>query len=231
MKRFILHIILFGFSFSAFSQTGINISFGSNDIQLPDTVTMGDTIHFNCWIVNQGEDVLAGQIHLKAALQDTSGTLTNIRTVGGQGPVFIYPGDSVQFIQNFLFEAVTTVNYNVGDNIVVIWPKLANPVLQTNEYVYNDVHVKQNTTIISNQNIVKNDKVLIYPIPVSDVINFENNLKIDQIKIFTIEGKLVESKKVISNTCSLKNIKNGNYIISIFFNGNLIENKKIIIKK
>ncbi len=231
MKRFILHIILILSSFSLYSQSGINISFGANDVQLPDTTTMGDTIYVNCWIVNQGNDVLSGQILVKAALQDTSGSLTNIRTVGGQGPVFIYPGDSIQFIQNFLYEVVTNQNYNVGDNIVVIWPRLSNPISQTNEYVYNNVFVKQNSTSIQNLSTEYSDEIIIYPNPVNSTINFDKNIKIDNLKIFSIEGKLILEINISEKQFDVSKINEGNYIFQLFFQGNLIETKKVIIQK
>ena len=231
MKRLILHIILIFSSFSLHSQSGIDISFGVNDVQLPDTVTMGDTIYVNCWIVNQGGDVLSGQILLKAALQDTSGSLTNIRTVGGQGPVFIYPGDSIQFIQNFLYEVVTNQNYNLGDNIVVIWPKLASPVNQTNEYAYNNVFVKQNPTSI--QSLFNNyfDEIIIYPNPVNSIVNFDENIKMDKLKIFSIDGKLILEINISEKQFDVSKINEGNYIFQLFFQGNLIETKKVIIQK
>lgn len=231
MKRFILYIILIFSSFSLYSQSGIDISFGVNDVQLPDTVTMGDTIYVNCWIVNQGGDVLAGQILVKAALQDTSGSLTNIRTVGGQGPVFIYPGDSIQFIQNFLYEVVTNQNYNVGDNIVVIWPRLSNPISQTNEYVYNNVFVKQNSTSVQSLPTEYSDEIIIYPNPVNSTINFDKNIKIDNLKIFSIEGKLILEINISEKQFDVSKINEGNYIFQLFFKGNLIETKKVIIQK
>jgi len=200
-------------------------------VQLPDTTTMGDTIYVNCWIVNQGNDVLSGQILVKAALQDTSGSLTNIRTVGGQGPVFIYPGDSIQFIQNFLYEVVTNQNYNVGDNIVVIWPRLSNPISQTNEYVYNNVFVKQNSTSIQNLSTEYSDEIIIYPNPVNSTINFDKNIKIDNLKIFSIEGKLILEINISEKQFDVSKINEGNYIFQLFFQGNLIETKKVIIQK
>ena len=104
---------------------------------------MGDTIWFSCWVVNRGEDVLAENILLKAARYDANLGLVNSRTIGGQGPNFIYPEDSIEFVPGFLFEVVTSTYYLIGDNIVVIWPKADVPssISQTNQYSYNNLHV------------------------------------------------------------------------------------------
>ena len=110
---------------------------------------MGDTIWFSCWVVNRGEDVLAENILLKAARYDANLGLVNSRTIGGQGPNFIYPEDSIEFVPGFLFEVVTSTYYLIGDNIVVIWPKADVPssISQTNQYSYNNLHVFSNSNI------------------------------------------------------------------------------------
>ena len=141
VKAFILSFVtcLFAFNLNA-QNSSINISFGQNGISIPDTVTMGDSIWFSCWVVNSGEDVLAENILLKAARYDASLGLVSNRTIGGQGPNFMYPDDSIQFVPGFLFEVVTNQNYLIGDNIVVIWPKadVPNTISQTNQYIYSN---------------------------------------------------------------------------------------------
>ena len=147
-KILILSLFLSVFSFNVKGQnSSIITNFGSQGISIPDTVAIGDTIWFSCWVVNGGEDVLAENILIKVALFDNILGLYNIRTIGGQGPNFIYPGDSIQFVPGFLFEVVTSTNYLIGDNIVVIWPKAdaPNTISQTNQYIYSNLHVLSNS--------------------------------------------------------------------------------------
>ena len=149
-KILILSLFLSVFSFNVKGQnSSIITNFGSQGISIPDTVAIGDTIWFSCWVVNGGEDVLAENILIKAALYDNILGIYNIRTIGGQGPNFIFPGDSIQFSLNFLFEVVTQQNYQIGDNIVVIWPKADAPssISQTNQYAYKNVHVLTNSSV------------------------------------------------------------------------------------
>ena len=146
-RLFILLFTLFFVAFNAKAQTSISLSFGYNGINIPDTVTMGDTIWFSCWIVNDGDDVLAENVLIKAARYDAISGLVSKRTIGGQGPNFIYPNDSIHFVPSFLFEVITTQNYLTGDNIVVIWPKadVPNSIGQTNQYIYKNLYVLSNS--------------------------------------------------------------------------------------
>ena len=149
-KALILSFVTCLIAVNASSQnSSINISFGYDGISISDTVTMGDTNYFSCWVVNRGDDVLAENILLKAARYDANLGFVNSRTIGGQGPNFIFPNDSIQFVPGFLFEVVTTQNYLIGDNIVVIWPKAAVPpsISQTNQYAYSNLHVLSNSSV------------------------------------------------------------------------------------
>ena len=162
---------------------------------------MGDTIWFSCWVVNRGEDVLAENILLKAARYDANLGLVNSRTIGGQGPNFIYPEDSIEFVPGFLFEVVTSTYYLIGDNIVVIWPKADVPssISQTNQYSYNNLHILSNSSISSISEKF-GQKQYIYPQPATDKLYFNSPELITSVKIFNILGKQVLSfliKKII----------------------------------
>ena len=82
---------------------GISVTFGANGIQFPDTISLGDTVYYSCWVVNSGDDVLAENILLETANYSQSQGLTSVRTIGGQGPNFIFPNDSIHFSLGFLY--------------------------------------------------------------------------------------------------------------------------------
>ena len=104
-KALIISVFISVISLNVKAQnSSIITNFGSQGISIPDTVAIGDTIWFSCWVINGGEDVLAENILIKASLYNNVLGLFNIRTIGGQGPNFIFPGDSIQFAPNFLFE-------------------------------------------------------------------------------------------------------------------------------
>ena len=231
-KALILSFITCLFAFNSNAQnSSINISFGQNGISIPDTVTMGDSIWFSCWVVNSGEDVLAENILLKAARYDASLGLVSNRTIGGQGPNFMYPDDSIQFVPGFLFEVVTNQNYLIGDNIVVIWPKadVPNTISQTNQHIYSNLHVLSNSiSSISEKNSKAN---YFYPQPAKDMIYFNSSDQIKAVKIFNILGKEVSSYNVSVSSITISHLPQGLYLLKIQTEKREEKLQKLIIKR
>ena len=66
------------------SGQNITLSFSSTAISLPDTISMGDTIWYHCWIVNDGNSVITDHIALRAArlCQSQSQGLVDEREIG-----------------------------------------------------------------------------------------------------------------------------------------------------
>ena len=233
IKALILSLLSCLFVVNANSQnSSINISFGHDGISIPDTVTMGDTIWFSCWVVNRGEDVLAENILLKAARYDANLGLVNSRTIGGQGPNFIYPEDSIEFVPGFLFEVVTSTYYLIGDNIVVIWPKAAIPssISQTNQYSYNNLHVLSNSSISSISEKF-GQKQYFYPQPAKDMIYFNSSDQIKAVKIFNILGKEVSSYNVSVSSITISHLPQGLYLLKIQTEKGEEKLQKLIIKR
>ena len=233
IKALILSLLSCLFVVNANSQnSSINISFGHDGISIPDTVTMGDTIWFSCWVVNRGEDVLAENILLKAARYDANLGLVNSRTIGGQGPNFIYPEDSIEFVPGFLFEVVTSTYYLIGDNIVVIWPKADVPssISQTNQYSYNNLHVLSNSNISSISEKF-GQKQYIYPQPATDKLYFNSPELITSVKIFNILGKQVLSFKSPESSIAINNLAEGLYLVKIRTKKGEKKIQKLIIKR
>ena len=219
VKALIVFFITCFFTFNSNAQnSSINISFGQNGISIPDTVVMGDTIWFSCWVVNSGGDVLAENILLKAARYDANSGFVSTRTIGGQGPNFIFPDDSIQFIPGFLFEVVTNQNYLAGDNIVVIWPKadVPNTISQTNQYIYTNVHVLS-SSISSISEETSSKAYYFYPQPAKDKIYFNSSSDlITAVKIFNILGKEVSFHNIsVSPIISISHFSQGLYVLKM----------------
>ena len=230
-KTLVLSIFICFFTFKSKAQTNtIHTSFGFQGIEIPDTVTIGDTIYFSCWVINDGNDVLAENILLKAALFDTSTGQTNIRTIGGVGPNFIYPGDSIQFIPGFLFEVVITPNYMIGDNIVVIWPKADIPssINQNNQHIYKNVHVLPLSSIASISDNY-NNKPLFYPQPARNQIFLNPSYRIKSVQIFNILGKNMGLFK--KSSISISHLPEGIYVVKICTEKGINKTEKLIIKQ
>ena len=226
-KLLITSILLL--SFSEMKGQGISISFGGAGIDFPDTIAIGDTIHYSCWVVNDGNDVLAENIMLKTANYNQLLGLTNVRTIGGQGPNYIFPGDSIQFVPGFLFEIVNIQNYLVGDNIVVIWPKVAAPINQNTQYIYKDLYVL-GPSIIANiqQNTPK--EVQIFPQPANNYICLTTTKTIKSIEIYDLLGRIVVAIFHPNTTVDVSDLLNGMYLIRIEFDDGGYLNQKIKIQ-
>ena len=102
----------------------IKLSISSNNISLPDTISMGDTIWYHYWIVNDGSNVITDHIVLRAARSCQSQGLFDERKIGHINPGSLFPGDSIELPFGMLNEFVNQQNYLTGDNIVVIWPRI-----------------------------------------------------------------------------------------------------------
>ena len=75
-----------------------------------------------------------------------------------------------------------------------------------------------------------NSDIVLYPNPVEDILYFKSDFEITNIKIFTIDGKLIESNVSLSeNHINVSNLKKGIYFVEFMQNEKLIRNK--IIKK
>lgn len=195
---------------------GVSVSFGSDGIQFPDTLSLGDTVYYSCWVVNTGDDVLAENILLNAAGYNQAQGLINTRTIGGQGPNFIFPGDSIQFSPNFLYEIVTPQNYQIGDNIVVIWPKVTTPVNQSTQYEYKNVYVN-GQSIISSTFEVK-DKISFYPQPANEMVALATNKNLKSIQFYDLLGReLLFNETLNQNQINVSSISSGMYVATLIF--------------
>ena len=194
---------------------GISVTFGANGIQFPDTISLGDTVYYSCWVVNSGDDVLAENILLETANYSQSQGLTNVRTIGGQGPNFIFPNDSIQFSPGFLYEIVTQQNYLLGDNIVVIWPKVSSPINQSTQHEYKNVYVKGSAIISSVVDL--SDKLQFFPSPANNKIIFDGVKNICEIQIFDLQGRELNTFFIEKNMLNTSSFKSGMYLINAQF--------------
>ncbi len=219
-----------GFIFSLFllvsvgvSGQNVSLSFGENGINIPDTVTMGDTIWFSCWVVNTGSVTITDNIVIEAGRFDQTQGLTNVRAIGGQGPNVISQGDSIEFVPGFLYEVVTQQHYLVGDNIVVIWPKVGSPVTQTTQHIYQDLFVIGSLSSVEQEII---SKLQFYPQPANNQVSFESNKTIVQVQLFDMLGKELNSYSLANNVLNTANIESGMYLINAKFeDGTSLQNK------
>jgi hypothetical protein len=73
------------------------------------------------------------------------------------------------------------------------------------------------------------NQVSIYPNPTSDILNFQTNEDINQLKIYSITGQLLQSFEKPAKQINLSNFTQGIYKLKLDINGKIITKK--LIKK
>lgn len=126
------------------------------------------------------------------------------------------------------------INYTAKNGIVVISdiPDGEHKITKgdTANLYYIKSTFNKETTLTSQESLLSNTEISIYPNLVTDKVNVKvfDNSTIKKIRILSIDGKIV---KTIENSPSIdvKNINSGIYILQIETNNNIISKK--IIKK
>jgi len=223
---FIITIILLSSLYNiVYSQA--HLSFGYNGVVHQDTVCYGDTLFISFWIINSGSVPLNDSIQLTCETYDGSGVFINMGSFGmfSSASGSLNPGDSMFFS---VYDIVSSQSYNIGDNIVVIWPASIGP--STSDTSYTSLHVISCLTSFKN-NIIKSE-ISVYPTLVKSLINIRSENKlINSFYIIDMSGRIVISKFNLNcNRYSInrKNLLSGLYSIIIETDDEIFVDKIII---
>ena len=227
LRHFIIIIFLGSSTFT--SGQNIALSFSSNNISLPDTVSMGDTIWYNCWVVNDGNSVITDQIALRAARLCQPQGLVDEREIGHINPGALFPGDSIELPLVMMYEVVIQQNYLPGDNIVVIWPRVQVSGSQVNEHLTSNVHVLYNSMISSIDDAIKSKDNISY---FSDkTIHFLNEFSISEVALYNMLGNEVyKSNSPLLKKINLENTPSGTYLMVIRLTDGTIRKEKLVLQ-
>ena len=229
MKLKLIIIIFFLGNSTLLSSQNIAISFSSSTISLPDTISMGDTIWYNCWVVNDGSSVITNQISLRSARLCQSQGLVNEREIGHINPGALFPGDSIEMPLAMMNEVIHQQNYLTGDNIVVIWPRVQISGLQNNEHLTAQIHVLNNSMISSLKSAITNKDIAFY---FSDkIIHFLNEFSVSEVVLYNMTGNEVyKSNSPSLKKINLQNSSSGTYFLVIHFSDGTIRKEKLIVQ-
>ena len=226
----IIFIIFIGIS-ALTSGQNISLSFSSTAISLPDTISMGDTIWYHCWIVNDGNSVVTDHIVLRAArqCQIQNQGLVDEREIGHINPGALFPGDSIEFPLGMMNEVVHQQNYLTGDNIVVIWPRVQASGSQVNEHIITNIHVLSNSMISSLDDAVSRKDNIFY---FSDkTIHFLNEFPLSEVVLYNMLGnKAYQSNSQLVKKINIQNAPNGTYLLVMYLLDGTIMKEKLIIR-
>ena len=227
LRHFIIIIFLGSSTFT--SGQNIALSFSSNNISLPDTVSMGDTIWYNCWVVNDGNSVITDQIALRAARSCQPQGLVDEREIGHINPGALFPGDSIELPIGMMYEVVHQQNYLTGDNIVVIWPRVQVSGSQVNEHLTINVHVLYNSMISRIDDAITSKDNIFY---FSDkTIHFLNEFSISEVALYNMLGNEVyQSNSQFLKKINLQNTPSGTYLMVIRLTDGTIRKEKLVVQ-
>ena len=210
---FCLIFILFFSSFNGVAQQN-HLTFGINGVVHEDSLSIGDTIHFNFWIVNQSVVPLTDSVSIHCEPFDDLGSSISAMSIGSFYNTlgFLSPGDSL-FVT--ISEIVTYQSYVLGDNIVVIWPASIGggtvDTSVTSVYIYDSLSTKLD---------IPHSDIQCFPNPiVNDVVFFDSSVPISFIRVVNNLGEIIyllEDIDLLSSSIPLYGFNTGVYYIEFF---------------
>lgn len=223
-KSFLPFLFLFTFSEIGFSQASLSTS----ALILADTSNLGSTDSMIATIVNVGNLSYTGPISINFSTQKTGFTPILLCT-----PVSLTfnPNDSIQLTCAILFD---TTNFQIGNNIVVIWSS-GNGIAPADS-VWDKVYLKPQTSGVHDLNL--NSSLSVYPTLTKDFLFVElktnavdNTLFPEAVRVTDIFGRRIYKmetvrsgkNKIQINTSALSS---GFYLLEI----SLPENRKMTAK-
>ena len=124
------------------------------------------------------------------------------------------------------FQIKPTAGYSIGDVI----PNFANIYFDFNPAIVTPICNTEFVMALSNEVFVF-EGLNYYPNPIENVFNISNNSLINQIKIYTINGRMIHNENIdaLDSTIDLSSINSGIYFAKVTSNG--LEKTIKIIKK
>ncbi len=142
----------------------------------------------------------------------------------------------------FIFENINLPFDNANNDGYVAFKIKTKPTLTVGSTFSNkaDIYFDYNLPIITNNYVTTiqalgtneveaDNKILIYPNPVNDIIHFNAGEVINKIEIYDTAGRILSSNTVHDNNVNISGLKTGNYILKIYTETG-ISNAKIIKK-
>lgn len=187
------------------SQAQVSLGMSRTVINLPDTVSQGDTTTFKVWVKNYGPGAFTGTIfvhHYSDSVINLDTTMVPANSLAA--------GDSVEVD---IFEEFDSPGYKKGSNIVVIWPSALNATTMDSlrEAVYVlEVDIPGGLDRISASGLIK-----LFPNPVADRLYVEGNeVIVEEIKIINAAGQIVEAHS-FPRSISFASLPPGYYFLSV----------------
>lgn len=190
---------------------------------------VGKYIHYKIRFENTG-NFAAQNIVVKDIIDSTMFDVSSLQMTNASHPCFtkISEGNKVEFI----FENINLPFDDANNDGYVVFKIKTKPSVALNDILKNqaNIYFDYNFPVLTNevQTVVGNalanqqfdtSNLKIYPNPVKDILNIENDQAIQKAEIFDLNGRLLQSAQLIENQIDLSHIATGVYFVKMYSNG------------
>jgi hypothetical protein len=193
-------------------------------VGLPDTLIADSAYSFGFLVENSGNTIYSGTIDFDFFVSNNNPDSTHTFGVGQVGN--FTPSDTVVMpVNNYAF-SVTDNTFNIGDNVVVVWPRgLGNSTVLDSLTFH--VYITDLSGI--NEDGKTNSDLKIFPNPARDFVSFSSEKnKIELLRIFDMSGRLVlQSKSPLKIFTG--HLREGIYIAEVQMKDGLITRQKFLV--
>ena len=238
-KLFISLFFSFVISFVSFAQSQYSLSFADNDIISVDTTEFSELIPLDFTLINTGTDTIFWNIPIYYSVNannvsdSDSPAVSYLFSVTNNESAPFAPGDSFHFssedygisLEEFFIGVSEERNFNVGDNIIIVWPSLSNENLN-NSLISTDQYIKE--IYVLEPLSVKTPKQIDFKLFVNQKnIHIESLKTLDEIHIYGINGQLLHRGR--ENSISVHHYPAGVYVFRIRFEGGEIQSGRVFL--
>ncbi len=180
-------------------------------VLLPDSARQNDTASFRVRIKNLGSFPTDSSLQIFSGVA-SSGLITNIaaeQTIPSLSNLFLAANDTVSTRAVINYSAN---RFNLGIDVVVIWPKANNAV--TTDSLYYSVFVYPNTTAIAN--LLQDYGFTVFPNPFSSILSIHTENTVERINIYDTQGRFVLSRSK-AQTIDLSELGTATYYLELVY--------------
>ena len=227
-KQLLILLLALGASPINAQVANVHLSFGESEVMHPANVSEDDMISYSFWMVNAGNIPLHSSIEIMIAVEDSSSPVTfSQNSLGNYTNIdsTLFPNDSIFIV---VWDQASSARYQMGDNIVVIWPNFYSPYPSTSDEFVGNINVSPLSSVAQKQSEVFN----VFPNPIAETATLKAEQPISAFKMIDILGNVVRSAENVQHNfiaIHKNELKSGVYFIEIKI-GESTQIKKVIIK-
>lgn len=239
MKKLFISFFSLVISFGSYAQSQYSLSFADSDIISVDTTEFSELIPLNFTLINTGTDTIFGIIPIYYSVNPTNVSENEFPTVSSlfdvvfsqetpfaPGDSFIFNSDGFEILLDELFINVSEErNFNVGDNIIIVWPTLSTDLLNnstfTSEHYVKEVYILEPLAVISPKQI--EFKLFVE----QQNIRVESLKALKEIHVYGLNGQLLHRGR--ENSISAHHFPAGVYVFHIRFEGGEIQTGRVFL--